>query len=189
MPVVHALAARLRPEGDVTLLEHATSTAFALKTAPHVSALAVGRSESHLIVAVWLPDTGALEPFAASPAHMNFVMRGLAPLIDGMWSISVATDRPAPSPGAAAIAAFALPEADRIFEWQIRRQLEAIEALPGHTWAGPTVEERERYRAGGVVLLDQPAADGFERALAEVTDESLHLDLACAPFVNGGMAS
>jgi hypothetical protein len=185
--VVHALAARLRSEVDATSLEHASNAAAKLAAAPHVTALAVGRSDQHLVVAVWLPDPAALEPFAASPAHMSFVMRGLAPLIDGMWSVSVATDRPPPAPGARAIAVFALPEAEAIFEWQVQRQLDAIDALPGDTWTGPTVEERERYRAGGVVLLDQAAADTFEAALAEATDQALRLDLACAPLLDGGI--
>lgn len=184
MPVVHALAARLRPEAEPALVEGATQAAEELQTAPAVLATRIGCSSSHLVVAAWLPDPGALEPFAASPPHMNFVMRGLAPLIEGMWSISVATDREPPTTAAASICAFALPEADGIFEWQIRRQLEAIDALSGTAWLGPTVEERERYRAGGVILLQDAAEPDFPDALQAATDQSLPLELAYAPMLD-----
>lgn len=183
MPVVHTLAARLRPEADRALLEGATSAAQELRSAPGVVATRVGCSDSHLVAAAWLPDPGALEPFAASPPHMNFVMRGLAPLIEGMWSISVDTDRDAPAAGAASICALALPEAPGIFEWQVRRQLEAIDALPGIAWLGPTVEERERYRAGGVVLLDSAAAESFADQLDAATDDAMHPEVAFVPLI------
>ena len=184
-PVVHALAARLRPGADGELIEAAAVAARTLAAAPGVLATRTARSNTHLLTAVWLPDPNALEPFAASPPHMAFVMRGLAPVIEGMWSVSVACHRPPPQGNASFLCAFALPEAGGIFEWQVRRQLDAIDALPGFAWAGPTVEERERYRAGGVVLLDQSDQTAFAEALAEATDESMHLEVVIAPLLPG----
>ena len=63
--------------------------------------------------------------------------------------------------------AFALRAQDDVYEWQIRRLLADIETLPGETAAGPTVEDRERSRAAGVVCLAAGQLPAFERALAE----------------------
>jgi hypothetical protein len=112
---------------------------------------------------------------------MSFVMRGLAPVVAGMWSVSISTPREAPTGDPAAIWVFAIPETEGVFEWQIRRQLESIEALPGDAWVGPTVEERERYRAGGVVLLDTASIPSFEDAVPDARIESLTLEAALAP--------
>jgi hypothetical protein len=189
MPVVHAIAATLRIDADPAAVDRAVATAEELRSAPAIQAVHVGRSASRLVTAVWLPEPSALEPFAASTAHMSFVMRGLAPVVAGMWSVSVATPRDAPATDPAAIWAFAIPETEGVFEWQIRRQLESIEALPGDAWVGPTVEERERYRAGGVVLLDAASIASFEEALPDARIESLNLEAALAPCAGAGASS
>ena len=164
MPLVHIVVAALRSDVPATAIDASLDLAHALEAAPAVEACVVARSDTHLLAAVWLADATALEPFAASEAHMTFVMRGLAPVVSGMWSASVSCDRPAPLPDAAPPAAawvFALPETEGVFEWQVRRLLATLDDLPGIAWAGPTVEERERYRAGGVVLLDASALAPF----------------------------
>jgi hypothetical protein len=187
MPVVHLIAASLRSDVHRDLVDAASCAAAELDTAPGVRAARVGRSPTHLVAAVWLAEPADLEPFAASPPHMNFVMRGLAPAIQGMWSASVAVDREPPpadvgSLAHAALWVCAVPEADGIFEWQIRRQLDLIDGLAGNAWLGPTIEERERYRAGGVVLLAAEEIEPFEAALAAADGDSLLLETALAPF-------
>jgi hypothetical protein len=187
MSVVHLIAASLRSDVDRDLVDAASRAAAELGAAPGVQAAAVGRSPTHLVAAVWLAEPADLEPFAASPPHMHFVMRGLAPTIRGMWSASVAVDRdpPAADPESldhAALWVCAVPEAEGIFEWQIRRRLEVIDGLPGSAWLGPTVEEHERYRAGGIVLLAAEEVEPFEAALAVGDGESLLLETALTPF-------
>jgi len=188
MPVVHAIAARLRPDAEAELVAAATTAAGDLRAAPGVVASCVGLSSEQLAVVVWLPDATALEPFAASPAHMNLVMRGLAPLIEGMWSISIATDRQPPAEAPAAIWAFAVPEKAGVFEWQIRRQLEEIDTLPGIAWVGPTVEERERYRAGGVVLLSTEEAREFAGGFEGASMSALSLETAMTPALTDSVS-
>ena len=180
MPVVHIIAASLRRDGDPEAVERASRAASQLAGAPGVEACHAGRSPSHLVAAVWLADPIALEPFAASVPHMNFVMRGLAPVIEGMWSVSVTSERDPPRSDPEALWVFAVPEADGVFEWQIERQLVAVRQLPGAAWAGPTVEERERYRAGGVVLLSEGEVDAFRADLAEPNADALQLESALA---------
>ena len=47
----------------------------------------------------------------------------------------------------------------------MRDLLAAVEAMPGEAVTGPTVEERERYRAGGLVCLTAASAGAFAAAL------------------------
>lgn len=138
----------------------------ALAGAPGVRASLLGRSTEHVVAACWLDDPAALEPFAESEPHMAFVMRGLAPLVSGMWSASVATDAPPIAlGGVAALWALAIPEQAGVYEWEVRRLLDSIAALPGLAATGPTVEERERFRAGGVVALRRDEVTPFEQEL------------------------
>ena len=170
MPLLHIVTAELRDDAPPEAVQQALAYAHGLAAAPGVRAIRCGRSEAQLLAAVWLDDAEALEPFAASTEHMNFIMRGLATVIRGMWSASVATQgSPPPDTAPTAFAAlwlFAVPEFEGVFEWEVRRLLDDIEALPGSAWAGPTIEERERYRAGGAVLLTEAEFGPFQEALS-----------------------
>lgn len=152
-------------EGDARL-GAALDLGGALAGAPGVRVSLLGHSAEHVVTACWLDDSAALEPFAESEPHMAFVMRGLAPLVSGMWSASVATDAPPIDLRVvAALWAFAIPEQAGVYEWEVRRLLDDIAALPGLAATGPTVEERERFRAGGVVALRADDLAPFEREL------------------------
>lgn len=170
MPLLHIVAAELRDDAPPEAVQQALAYARDLETADGVRAVRSGRSETQLIAAVWLDHSAALEPFAASEQHMSFVMRGLAPAIRGMWSASVATEAPPPPSQETAVATdslwlFAVPQFQGVFEWEVRRLLDDVATLPGSVWAGPTVEERERYRAGGAVLLTHDQLLPFRDAL------------------------
>lgn len=152
-------------EGDARL-GSALDLGNALAGAPGVRTSLLGHSAEHVVAACWLKDPAALEPFAESEPHMAFVMRGLAPLVSGMWSASVATDAPPIDlGGVAALWALAIPEQAGVYEWEVRRLLDDIAALSGLAATGPTVEERERFRAGGVVALRTDELALFEREL------------------------
>lgn len=166
--VLHLIAGRL-PVGAAGEpgLGEALELGAALARAPGVRAALLGSSERHIVSACWLDDRAALEPFAASPRHMAFVVRGLAPLVAGMWSASIETAAPHPAADAVAMWAMAIPERAGIFEWQVRDLLAALEALPGDAASGPTVEERDRFRAGGLVVLRAGERSRFEAALRD----------------------
>lgn len=164
MPIVHIICATLRPDASEEAVAHALTLGRALPEADGVRSAVLGRTADRLVAVTWLEGREALEPFAASPVHMAFIMRGLAPCIAGMWSAGVETDTSPPA-APAALWVFALRSVETLFEWQVRDLLASVDALPGRAAAGPTVEERDRYRAGGVVCLERDDLDAFEDAL------------------------
>ena len=162
--VVHIVCATVKPDAPAEAVAHALDLARAMAGAPGARRVLCG-ADAGLVVAATLHDgRTALEPFAASPPHMAFVMRGLAPCIRGMWSAGVETDAPPPEV-TAALWVFGVRDSDTLYEWQVRDLAEAVDALPGHAAAGPTFEERDRYRAGGVVALTAGEIGPFRIAL------------------------
>jgi hypothetical protein len=164
MPIVHVICATLKPDAAEDAVAHAMDLGRALPAALGVQHSILGRSADRLVAVTWLEGREALEPFAASPVHMAFIMRGLAPCIAGMWSAAVESEA-APPASVDAMWVFALRSVETLFEWQVRDLLASVAALPGMAAVGATVEERERYRAGGVVCLADDA-DAFDAALA-----------------------
>lgn len=162
--VVHVVCATVKPDAPAEAVAHALDLARAMAGAPGARRVLCGADAGLVVAATWLDGRAALEPFAASPPHMAFVMRGLAPCIRGMWSAGVETDAPPPE-AAAALWVFGVRDSETLYEWQVRDLAEAVDALPGHAAAGPTFEERDRYRAGGVVALAEGEIEPFRVAL------------------------
>ena len=165
MPIVHVICAMLRSDASEEAVADAVRLGRMLLRAHGVRHALLGRAGDRLVAATWLDGRDALEPFAASPVHMAFIMRGLAPCIRGMWSAAIESDVEPPA-DTEAIWVFALQSIDTLFEWQVRDLLQAVGALPGAAAVGVTVEERERYRAGGVVCLAPRDAAAFDAAIA-----------------------
>lgn len=164
-PVLHVIAASFRPEVPDDLVAATLAMAHALREAPGARSGLVAHSGTSVIVATWLDGKGGLEPFAASAPHMEFVMRGLAPSISSMWSAGVETAVRPPAEGASVLWAFAVRTADTAFEWQVRDVLASLDGLPAVVAAGPTFEERDRYRAGGVACVRGADLEAFRAAL------------------------
>jgi len=164
--VVHVIAATFRPDIPDDLVASTLAKAEALRTAPGAQAGVVARSGLSAVVATWLDGRGGLEPFAASAPHMEFVMRGLAPSISSMWSAGFETrvEPPALTPGDT-LWALAVRTSETAFEWQVRDVLASLDILPAVVAAGPTFEERDRYRAGGVACVRAADAAAFRDAL------------------------
>lgn len=189
MGIVHIVCATLRPDAAAGAVSAAVDRALDLRSAEGARRVLVGRSSDRLVTVTWLESRGALEAFAASPAHMSFIMRGLAPCIRGMWSASVESAAPPPVE-VEALWVFAVRASDTLFEWQIRDLLASLNALPGTAAAGPTIEERERYRAGGAVCVAPGGVDAFAAALDAARerwgDVAGVLDDVLAPLVDAG---
>lgn len=163
--VVHVICATLRQDAPTGSVDTAVERALAMTAAPAVLRTVVAHTDGVILTATWVADRTALEVFAASPEHMAFVMRGLAPCISGMWSAAAETDA-APPAEVDALWVFAVRNAESVFEWQVRDLLHALKALPGDLAAGTTFEERDRYRAGGVVAVPPGGIEAFQTTLA-----------------------
>ena len=174
--LLHLVVAALRPDASDADRDRATSLAGDLAAIDGVQACVVGRSDTALTAAVWIDCRDRIEGFAAAPEHMRFVIEGVAQATNGMWSASIALDAAdAPAAGSVgALWAFALPAEPPAFEWEAQELLSAIAGLADDegnalaVFAGPTVEEREQFRAGGVVL----ATDGDAEALSQRIEEA-----------------
>ena len=174
--LLHLVVAALRPDASDADRDRATSLAADLAAIDGVQACVVGRSDTALTAAVWIDRRDRIEGFAAAPEHMRFVIEGVAQATNGMWSASIALDAgdaPPASGGVRALWAFALPAEPPAFEWEAQELLSAIGTVADGdgtlgVFAGPTVEEREQFRAGGVVL----ATDGDAEALAGRIEEA-----------------
>jgi hypothetical protein len=173
--LVHVVCAGLLPDLEAGALVTARSLALDLVEAPPAVAVVVGESPTHLLVATWLESRDALEAFAASPAHMAFIMRGVARVTSGMWSAAAETAAPPPLEAALAEAdaaqtmfVFGLraSEGPQLYEWEVRALLDGVAGLPGIAAVGPTFEERDRFRAAGVVVIQANRLDAFNEALA-----------------------
>jgi heme-degrading monooxygenase HmoA len=166
MGVVHVISAALKADAAPEAVSAALERAHALRTAPGARRVLVGRAPQRLVTVAWLEGREAMEAFAASPEHMAFIMRGLAPCISGMWSAAVES-AVEPPVEASALWVFAVRASETLFEWQVRDLVRDLGALPGTLAAGPTIEERERYRAGGTICLARSDVEAFGAALAE----------------------
>ena len=175
--LLHLVVAALRPDASDADRDRATSLAGDLAAIDGVQACVVGRSETALTAAVWIDRRDRIEGFAAAPEHMRFVIEGVAQATNGMWSASIALDgddAPPAGGGVRALWAFALPAEPPAFEWEAQELLSAIGGLADGdgdalaVFAGPTVEEREQFRAGGVVL----STDGDAEALSARIEEA-----------------
>lgn len=184
--LLHIVTVNLRSPVDGDAITRAVELAHGLQDAEGAQSVHVGRSDTHLVVATWLADRAQLEPFAASEPHMAFVMRGLARVTDAMWSAAVETEAE-PPPAADALWAFALRASDGVYEWQVQEMLASVERLPGIAACGPTFEERDRYRAAGIVSLAASETAAFEAALTEARETwgelAPSIEAALAPSV------
>ena len=193
--LVHVVCASLLSNLEAGALEAARTLALDLADAPATEAVVVGESPHHLLVATWLESRDALEAFAASPTHMAFIMRGVARVTSGMWSAAAETTAPPPessAPGtdsAQTLFVFGLRAAEgpQLYEWEVRGLLDGITALPGVAAAGPTFEERDRFRAAGAVVVPALEYDAFTRTLAATAagwgGAARALEQASAPVV------
>ena len=111
--LLHVVAAAFRADVTSAAVDGATQVASGLGTAEGARTVLVGRDESHLVTATWLDGREAMEPFAASPEHMAFIMRGVAPVTSGVWSAAVEIST-APPAAADALWVFGLRTADDV---------------------------------------------------------------------------
>ena len=131
-----------------------------------VNAIASGTSNRSIGIGVWLDNTDDLETFAASEEHLVFIMQGLAPIIESLWSAAIDCNDSLPNKENDFIFwLYAFLDHEGVFEWEIQKMLNDIAHLPGRSWEGVTIEERDRFRAGGIVLINKDEYEIFSKKL------------------------
>ena len=187
--LLHIVVADLREDADASQLANAEALAADLASFEGATDGVVARTSTQLIAATWLARRDALDAFAAAPQHMQFIIEGLGRATSGMWSASVALDPPLePCTATTSLLAFAVPGDRPAFEWQVGELLERLAEVEGplEVHAGATIEERERFRAGGVLCagLDAPELQSrIEAARPSLGPLADGLVIACAPVV------
>jgi len=166
LPLLHIINAKLKSSSSENEVLAALEKATAMNNIPVVNAIASGISNRSIGIGVWLDNTDDLETFAASEEHLIFIMQGLAPIIESLWSAAIDCNDSLPNKENDFIFwLYAFLDHEGVFEWEIQKMLNDISHLPGRSWEGVTVEERDRFRAGGIVLINKDEYEVFSKKL------------------------
>ena len=168
--ILHLLLVRLKPglskEAARVLLADAAVLAE-IDGVQHAGTVEASREDSthSLALFVFLRDRAALEEFGAHPAHVRFLRRTLAPALESMASADVSVDQ-APPDDYAAACCFCVAFEPQVYDWQVRAYLDQVCSSLGQAGllcAGPSLDDRQAFRAAGVAFWPGaevvPAAD------------------------------
>ena len=168
MPLLHIINAKIKKSTFENEITAALEKATAMSNIPVVNSIASGLSDDSIGIGVWLDNTDDLETFAASEEHLVFIMQGLAPIIESLWSAAIDCNDSIPSKDIDLIFwLYAFLDHEGIFEWEIQKMLNDIAHLPGRSWEVITIEERDHFRAGGIVLINKNEYEIFSKKLEE----------------------
>ncbi len=168
MPLLHIINAKLKKSITENAKFAALEKATNMSNISVVNATVSGFSEQSIGVGVWLNNTDDLETFAASEEHLVFIMQGLAPIIDSLWSAAIDCSDLLPRENNDFLFwLYAFPDHEGVFEWEIQKMLNDISLLPGESWDGITIEERDRFRAGGIVIINKSEYEIFSKKLED----------------------
>ena len=166
MPLLHIINAKLKNSSSENEVLAALEKATAMNNISVVNAIASGTSNRSIGIGVWLDNTDDLETFAASEEHLVFIMQGLAPIIESLWSAAIDCNDSLPNKENDFIFwLYAFLDHEGVFEWEIQKMLNDIAHLPGRSWEGVTIEEGDRFRAGGIVLINKDEYEIFSKKL------------------------
>ena len=162
MPLLHIINAKLKNTSSENEIFAALEKATAMSNISVVNAITSGLSDGSIGVGIWLENTDDLETFAASEEHLVFIMQGLAPIIESLWSAAIDCKDSLPNRDKDFVFwLYAFPDHEGVFEWEIQKILNDIANLPGQSWTGTTIEERDHFRAGGIVLINKNEYENF----------------------------
>jgi hypothetical protein len=173
LSVLHLLLVRLKPGLSKKARRTIVAEAAALAEIEGVRQAGVveatgGDSTHSLALFLFLRDRQALDEFGAHPAHIRFLRTTLAPLLDSMTGADMAIEA-APPHDYASACCFAAAFAPDAYDWQVRGFLDQLASSldAGATLcAGLALDERQIFRAAGVVLWRAPTApDSLKLAL------------------------
>lgn len=182
--LLHLLLIRLKPglskEACRALLGEAAALA-GIDRVHHSGAVEAsdGDSTHSLALFLFLSDRQALEEFGAHPTHIRFLRATLAPLLESMSGADVGVEAapPADYGFACCFGAMFAPDA---YDWQVRAFLDQVRSSLGPEaalCAGLTLDERQAFRAAGVLLCPEPVAPDALKPIFEGHAGLLHTEV------------
>ena len=126
----------------------------------------IAKNDKELVSAVWLKNLQSLQDFATSPEHLNFMFSDMNKMITGIWTSQINIDSIYEAKAFTHAFIFGIKNLTGFFEWEIHAYIQAMKALPGDIFSGNSLEQRDIFRAGGIVLLNADQKKIFEKQLS-----------------------
>ncbi|MDG1989823.1 MAG: hypothetical protein P8J51_00905 [Dehalococcoidia bacterium] len=126
----------------------------------------IAKNDKELVSAVWLKNLQSLQDFATSPEHLNFMFSDMNKMITGIWTSQINIDSIYEAKAFTHAFIFGIKNLTGFFEWEIHAYIQAMKELPGDIFSGNSLEQRDIFRAGGIVLLNADQKKIFEKQLS-----------------------
>ena len=189
--VLHLLLVRLKPrtpDGDGEALVKEFLRLHRAGDMARLGCIAAGSAGSthDLALFAYLADAAALELFGTDAGYMRFLQQSFLPAVSAFVTMDIAIDdRPLPEGQSSAIC-FGLDVAPATYDWQVRSLLARLIDVPGASAAslGMALNDRQPYRAGGVVYAPQERLEAVAETFRELAAEDL---VTGAVSVAGGL--
>ncbi|MDI6856756.1 MAG: hypothetical protein QME71_00325 [Dehalococcoidia bacterium] len=143
-------------------------------------------STHDLALFAYLADAAALERFGTDARYMRFLQQSFLPAVGDFVTMDIVIDDgPLPENRPSALC-FCLNVAPATYDWQVRSLLERFIAAPGASAAslGMALNDRQPYRAGGVVYAPKGQIEAFAEMFRELAAEAV---VTGAVSVAGGL--
>jgi hypothetical protein len=133
-----------------------------------IKANLIGKNNKDLASAVWLKDISSLEQYASAPEHLTFLLPNMSKIIKNIWTTRVLVENYPSSIKKDYALFFAIKNLIGNFEWEIIEYLDALSSLPGEIYSGRSFEERDQFRAAGVILYNADDKKKFNSKYIEI---------------------
>jgi hypothetical protein len=70
---------------------------------------------------------------------------------------------------------FGIKNLTGFFEWEIHSYMQAMNNLPGDIFSGNSLEQRDIFRAGGIILFNMDQKNTFEKQLEILNKKHLNI--------------
>lgn len=181
--VLHLLLVRLKPRARDGNGEALVSEFLRLRHAREVLRLGCvtdgnAGSTHDLALFAYLADAAALERFGTDARYMRFLQQSFLPAVGDFVTMDIAIDDGPLPEGQPSAICFCLDVAPATYDWQVRLLLERLIATPGASAAslGMALNDRQPYRAGGVVYASPDGLEAIAKALPEMAAEETVTD-------------
>jgi hypothetical protein len=182
--VLHLLLAHLKPGTTDERREQlmaAFSDLLAIPEALRLGCVVARDQDSTHDLALFacLTDAAALERFGTDARYMRYLRGSFLPLVERFVTVDLRLDdRPLPGGHESALC-FCLDVPPATYDWQVRAVLSRLteeSRAEDPACLGIALNDRQPYRAGGVICASQEGLDALTKALVEVAESEAVTD-------------